>query len=195
MYLQPPRLISYTDITRQVDRESLSQPSDINYNWSAQSSDNYVPISHIRGIPPIVISIGDSVMESSFVQTTIIKASPSFKRFKGWLYKMSTLDSRITYQHMGYGSNYIYADVWGRFQRDVINRSPQFVVINGGINDYNAGVSTDHFIEAWTAVLDMSENAGIIPVIWSIAPDERHDAIKSRGRCLEYITRSTRGNF
>ena len=93
---------------------------------------------------------------------------------------MASMDSKITYHAMGYGSHYIYTHVMDRFERDEVDRSPQIAVINGGLNDKTGGVTTPQFIEAWTAVLDMCEAAGIIPVVWSIGPDERKDTTVSR---------------
>jgi lysophospholipase L1-like esterase len=158
----------------------LSAPLDEQQNWTAESETDYIPITYTQGISPKIITIGDSIMESAFETTSLLRVG-TFSRYVSWIAKMAALDYNITYQAKGVSGEYISSGISTRFTRDVVNINPQIAIINGGINDLTSTtVSKAQFLAGWTSVLDECESSGIIPVVWLMLPNEALDTAAMR---------------
>jgi lysophospholipase L1-like esterase len=151
---------------------STLEPAKSSYEWSSQTQSAYCPLVHTKGIKPKIIGIGDSIMESAVITSSLIREQ-TFLRYSSWLAKMAALDSRITYQNKGYSGDYISTLISDRFARDVVAMHPDIAIINGGINDVAPGMRTKaQFLSAWTTILDLCVANDIVPVAWLMLPNE-----------------------
>jgi lysophospholipase L1-like esterase len=150
---------------------TTSAITSTNYNWYTKTLSSVSPIIYAFGRPPVIVTIGDSIMESSYETSSFLREY-SFNPGASWIAKMSLLNPLITYQARGEGGNAMYQDIQNRIVRDVISIKPKIAVINGGVNDFTGGVSKANFLAAFKDVLDQCTAANIIPVVWSLTPDE-----------------------
>jgi lysophospholipase L1-like esterase len=140
-------------------------------NWNAGTGNTLVSIIHCLGVAPMIIGIGDSIMESYPLHTSMVDlAYTTIDISKSWLYKLHGLDNRFIYQNCGAGGETSTA-ILGRFNRDVVLKKPRFVVINGGVNDIVGGAITKAtFLSNMEDMLDACVTNSIIPIIWKIMP-------------------------
>lgn len=143
------------------------------FDWTAQTLSNVMPVIHTFGRPPKIVCIGDSVMESSYECASLLEEINTFVAGASWIAKMATLNFLITYQAKGLGGESMYPNIQARFNRDVILIKPKIAIINGGVNDYSGHGNKTNFLTAFEDVLDQCTAANIIPVVWSMTPDER----------------------
>ena len=74
-----------------------------------------------------------------------------------------------TWVNQGIGSE-TTTQISSRFQVDVVNESPQWVIINGGIVNIAGGGNQSTFITDWTAMLDLCASNGIKAVVLLMLP-------------------------
>lgn len=141
--------------------------NEITWDWETNAdvtSSNPVIVEFYMN-PPEYVFIGDSVAAGhpahySFIEdtnTTNINSSISY-HFGGL--------ANVSYQNRGIGSQ-TSVQIESRFERDVINVSPDYVVIEGCLND--VALSKQESLDAVESMISQSVNAGIIP-IWIEIP-------------------------
>lgn len=149
-----------------------STPASTDFDWEGQTAAAgvIVPIECSMAAP-FFIAIGDSIMSgriphisfADFYQdvTSISSQMPySVGRALGY-----------TYQNLGISGQTI-GQVASRFVVDVVGAAPQFVILEGGVNDLLGGGSVSSILTAYTNCLSACTNATppIVPVICGILP-------------------------
>jgi len=117
-----------------------------------------------------MVFIGDSIISGhsghySFIEAEDITNIPTSIEYH-WSIKEDQ-----TYQNMGIGGQRTL-QINDRFESDVIELSPKYVLIEGGINDVNVGVSNAVTINNWESMIQKSHDNDIIPVIMLILPSQ-----------------------
>lgn len=150
----------------------VSAPTDP-YAFDSQTGIAYKAAYQVKGAAPLVVGIGDSIMDSYPLHTSMVDTGRTeFDVVKSWLYKLYARDSRFIYQNCGIGAETTTL-IQARFNRDVVLKKPKFAVINGGVNDLAAGIAEGNkttFLTKWTAILDACVTNSIIPIVWKIMP-------------------------
>lgn len=128
--------------------------SYINYNWKAQAFSNRIFVIEPYMVNPYMVFIGDSIIEGNItdIPTTIENH---------WGKKVNK-----SYQNMGYGTIRII----NRFNSDVLDLSPEFLLIEGGVNDVNSNKGTSTILSNWESMIQKAYNNNITPVIMLILP-------------------------
>ncbi|MCX9084232.1 MAG: hypothetical protein OIN87_05455, partial [Candidatus Methanoperedens sp.] len=111
--------------------------SYINFNWSAQAYHNKIFVIEPYMVNPYMIFIGDSIIKGDLtsIPTTIENH---------WGIKVNK-----SYQNMGYGGQST-SSINNRFNADVVDLSPEFVLIEGGVNDVNSSnYNTSNILANW----------------------------------------------
>jgi PGF-pre-PGF domain-containing protein len=140
------------------------------FQWEDQNSVNGIFIIEPYMENTYMVFIGDSIISgfpghSSFLETEDITNIPTTIEYH-WSMKVGQ-----TYQNMGI-SGQKTSQIKNRFDSDVINLSPKYVLIEGGINDRNVAVNKEGIINSWEFMIQESHNNDIIPVIMLILPSE-----------------------
>ncbi|KAF5427477.1 MAG: Lysophospholipase L1 [Candidatus Methanomarinus sp.] len=119
---------------------------------------------------PHMIFIGDSIIVGipqhlSFLHENCSTDIPSTIEYQ-WSNKV---DDQI-YQNMGYGGHGT-PELRNRFDKDVVQLNPEFVLIEGGIIDIRrSGDRSGVIINNWRAMIEEAYNNDITPVIMLILP-------------------------
>lgn len=126
---------------------------------------------------PDVVFIGDSIfaghpghysfLETGFITNLNSSCEVHFGKFSG-----------LTYQNMGIGGQ-TTSHIRERFQNDVINQYPKYVVLEGGVNDVMVGTSDKIILENWEFMLSECVNNSIQPVVVLILPWTNGDAAQT----------------
>jgi lysophospholipase L1-like esterase len=140
------------------------------YDWNANGTPlAYISRSHLYAQAPLLVGIGDSLMESYPLHYSYVDgANVTDAKEKTWLYKLQTLDARINYQNLGVG-NEQSDDILTRFSQ-VTNAKPKICIINCGTNDIFYGMTKVAFMANLTSMLDLCAANNIIPIMWAIPP-------------------------
>jgi len=129
-------------------------PSATNYNWAAQTSSASVCPIECYMIPPMFVSIGNSIMGGvpghySMLQFTSSNFSPANTIVGG------VASGRGTYQNMGHGGQQT-TSLRQRFVRDVVELQPSYLIIEGGVNDISQ-VAESVFLANWQGMLNLAQ--------------------------------------
>jgi len=148
--------------------------STSNYIWN--QSTNYKPFVYVIEPymeNPYMVFIGDSIISGS-------NDHRSFIEYEDITNISTTIENQWSkkvekaYQNMGYGGQETYT-ISERFQTDVIDLYPEFVLIEGGVNDVNSHHYTASKIcENWEDMIDAAIGGGVTPVIMLILPENDH---------------------
>ena len=151
-------------------------------DWNAQTGITDATPIYCYGRAPLIVGIGDSMMESypwltSMIDPTYVKDEVT----KSWMYKMYQSDSRFVYSCCGAGGQ-TTTQIQASFQRDCTDKKPKFAVIDGGFNDISASALKTTFISKWTSMLNACAAGGIIPVVWLMTPwtDATNEQMQTR---------------
>ena len=152
-------------------------------NWLSHTLSPYTIIVHGLGQAPLIVGIGDSMIESYPSHTSMVDGARTAVDVDfSWMYKLHALDNRFIYQDCGFGGE-TSTMVLARFNRDVVLKKPRFVVINGGVNDIAEGViSKATFLSNWEDMLDACLANDIIPIVWKIMPCNNLDNTEMQTR-------------
>jgi lysophospholipase L1-like esterase len=148
-----------------------------NYDWEALPFDNKIFVIEPYMENPYMVFIGDSIISgygngltpdehSSFIEggTDLTNIPVSIEN--QWSRKVNDR----TYQNMGYAGQGI-RKINNRFNSDVVNLSPEFSLMEGGINDLNSNsLSVSEIIANWESMIQKAQNNDITPVILLILP-------------------------
>jgi PGF-pre-PGF domain-containing protein len=140
------------------------------FQWEDQNSVNGIFVIEPYMENTYMVFIGDSIISgypghSSFLETEDITNIPTTIEYH-WSMKVGQ-----TYQNMGI-SGQKTSQIKNRFDSDVIELSPTYVLIEGGINDRNVAVNKEGIINNWESMIQESHNNDIIPVIMLILPSK-----------------------
>ncbi|MCD4846286.1 MAG: PGF-pre-PGF domain-containing protein [Methanosarcinales archaeon] len=140
------------------------------FQWEIQTPEDYIFVIEPYMENTHMVFIGDSIISGnlehcSFIVTEDITNIPTTIEHH-WSTKVGK-----TYQNMGIGGQ-ITSQINERFESDVIDLSPNYVLIEGGINDVNRGISSTNIIKNWESMIQKSHNNSIIPVIMLILPSQ-----------------------
>ncbi|MFV9629797.1 MAG: PGF-pre-PGF domain-containing protein [Methanosarcinales archaeon] len=138
------------------------------FQWEDQNSVNGIFVIEPYMENTYMVFIGDSIISGcpghrSFLETEDITNIPTTIEYH-WSMKAGQ-----TYQNMGIGSQKT-SQIRDRFDSDVIELSPKYALIEGGINDRNVGINKERIINNWESMIQESHNNDIIPVIMLILP-------------------------
>lgn len=162
-------------------RVSLGVLTD-NYDWDSKTGLANFTVIHALGKPPVLACIGDSIMEGAPNTSSMIAISEvPFAPLLNWQNKLYQLNSKFTYQNMGYGGQDTIS-IEARFDRDIVSKKPVFAVIDGGVNDLYGGISKAVFLQKWTSMLDKCLAGNIIPIVWKIMPWTNGSNLKMQER-------------
>jgi len=147
---------------------AASHPADGTEFVGLSSLTQYLPIVAYMDAPAMVF-IGDSKTSgynssiSSYTQeTTTLVRGQSFPDL--------VADSlALTFQNMGIGNTTITTTVQ-RFQKDVVEAKPKYVVIEIGVNSIALGISTDSIMNDFRRMLGLCTTNSIKPIIVKILP-------------------------
>ncbi|MCX9084682.1 MAG: GDSL-type esterase/lipase family protein [Candidatus Methanoperedens sp.] len=129
-----------------------------NYNWSAQATDNKIFVIETYMVKPYMVFIGDSIIKGNISQI------PTTIEYQ-WRMKVNR-----SYQNMGIGGDRTF-QINKRFDPDVVKLSPEFVLIEGGINDLSSkNISDTEILANWESMIQKAHNNKITPVIMLILP-------------------------
>jgi lysophospholipase L1-like esterase len=101
---------------------------------------------------PTIVGIGDSLM-------LLDNFLGPFANRQGWTATNKGVSGEVTTQ------------IAARFAADVVALAPDYVLINGGINDIGLGTVTHaQFLINWDAMLASAQSHNIIPIVMLITP-------------------------
>jgi len=133
---------------------------------------------------PYAVFIGDSITGGfpyhySYITTTNTNNTSATIEYQ-W-YNLT----RKSYQNMGIGSQ-TTTQIQARYISDVVNLTPQFAIIEGGVNDVSNGiVSNETILANYEQMITDSENASITPVVILILPWTNGN--NSQSQRIDYI--------
>lgn len=163
-------VISATAATSGSMYTTTDVPTNTDYPWLSKSPINYVARSIFYMQAPLLVGIGDSIMESYPLHTSFVDSLRStISISKSWTYKLSQLSSKIVYQNCGFGGQ-TSSQILARFDEQVIAAHPRICIINAGLNDLGQSVNKALFIANVTLMLNKCRDNGIIPILWEIPP-------------------------
>ncbi|MCX9075713.1 MAG: GDSL-type esterase/lipase family protein, partial [Candidatus Methanoperedens sp.] len=148
-----------------------------NYNWSGQTSANYVSVIEPYMENPYMVFIGDSITSGhgngdkpdehySFIEYDKDKTNIQATIQNQWSKKVNYR----TYQNMGFGGQKT-STINNRFNSDVVSLSPEFVLIEDHpVNDTITGISTSTILINWEYMIQKAYYNNITPVIMLISP-------------------------
>ncbi|TFH43165.1 MAG: hypothetical protein E4G94_05225, partial [ANME-2 cluster archaeon] len=148
-----------------------------NYNWTANLFSSYVFVIEPYMENPYMVFIGDSIISGlsvwidthySFIETTDITNIP-ISIENQWTRKVDR-----SYQNMGLAGDRT-SGINNRFNSDVVDLSPEFVLIEGGVNDVNGRLSNELILANWNSMIQKAYSNNITPVIMLILPESRYD--------------------
>jgi hypothetical protein len=163
------------------NRSYSSFASDsLNKDWTTGTvTERYFPIRFYFAIAPVMVCIGNSIIDGTMNATTSYRFSSgaSHTNYSGYdvtttlPYKIGTY-MNWTYQNMGVASQ-TSTMIQSRFKTDCIDLSPKICVIEGGINDWNLANHYSAGIIARTkAMIDSCLNHSIVPIVYGISPSQ-----------------------
>ena len=154
-----------------------------NFNWGAQDYSLATFVIEPYMESPYMVFIGNSIISGFPDHVSFIE----FEDYNDPTNIQSTIENQWsgkvgkTYQNMGYSGQETYA-ISGRFQTDVIDLSPEFVLIEGGVNDVNSHHYTaSQICDNWEDMIDAAIDVGVTPVIMLILPENDHSPDKDYG--------------
>lgn len=118
---------------------------------------------------PQAVFIGDSIIAGHPAHYTFIESNGGVDIDSTIQKQFSDLTS-YTYQNMGIGSQ-TTASISARFQADVLDKNPELVVLEGGVNDIAGGSVTEaQFLTNYTSMLDAAQTNGARVLVMGILP-------------------------
>ena len=123
---------------------------------------------------PEIVVFGDSIISGSpnfeaFTdQWEVVANRPDIDRTKSIPYKLGALSGK-TYQNMGIHGNRM-ADMAMRFDADVLQKHPKYVVLEGGVNDLVNSVPASGVLPSIKKEILDCQHAGIYPIVLLITP-------------------------
>jgi lysophospholipase L1-like esterase len=145
-------------------------PADTDENWVLHgSSSNFLSTNYMLSQAPLLVGIGDSIMESYPLHESYVDPSTAWNGItKSWLYKLSQLNPNIIVQNLGIGGQ-TTTQIEARFDSQVVNAKPRVVVIDGAINEIPGGDEVT-FLAKYTSMFDKCVTNNIIPIVWKMTP-------------------------
>jgi lysophospholipase L1-like esterase len=148
---------------------------DLNIDWASGTAiDAGVWVQAFMTSPKLVV-IGDSIVAGTPQSHTFIEAYTAFDLTSDIAYNIKlSLGNTWTFQNMAISSQSIDT-IAERFQADVVNLKPQYVIIEGGINNRtdigsNGQDGIDNVIEHYIDMINLCISNRIIPIIIEIMP-------------------------
>ena len=125
---------------------------------------------------PDVIFIGDSILSGAMLSYAFTDQSvyaytqiPSPDVSKSVPYKFNAL-SGMTYQNLGIGGD-TYPHLYNRLSLDVLQKSPDYVVIEGGVNNLGQSDTADYIFPYIQDEIEDCIAAGATPIVLLVFPD------------------------
>lgn len=143
-----------------------------NFDWTNQTNESYVFVIEPYMEKPYMIFIGDSIISGTPVHRSLIMDTGSTNISTSIENQWSMKVNGRTYQNMGYGGQNT-TSINNRFNSDVVNLKPEFVLIEGGVNDLSK-VSTSEILTNWESMIQKTHNNNITPVIMLILPSNKN---------------------
>ena len=118
-----------------------------------------------------IVAMGDSTTAGTPGWQSAIEAPPSGAGDETSQYAYWLMKANPEWKVLNHGVNGERSDqVRGRFERDVVDHSPQAVVIIAGVNDVYQGRDAQHVIEQLVAMYERATRVGICVVAGTIVP-------------------------
>lgn len=158
---------------------------DYEKGFDFESKNSYifrVPIEIYMNSPECVF-IGDSICAGhpghySFIESSgVTNLNSTYELYFGRI-------SNASYQNMGIGGQETTA-IKARFYDDVINQTPNYAVIEGGVNDVAHGVSNETILDNWEWMMSECVNNSITPVAILILP--WHAGSTAQKKQIDYL--------
>jgi lysophospholipase L1-like esterase len=164
------------------------------YNWGTGSTtvENFVLPIEVWGTAPDVVHIGDSITAGGWAGYNNLGCFWGVD-WAGGIFADCAYDPTVTAayylaRHFGWGwqNKGVFGDtcegVTNRFQKDVIDEHPRYVIISVGANDAIYGeIDPEISLGYYATMLDLCEANDIIPIVTAIFQTEFNDpAIEAR---------------
>ena len=118
-----------------------------------------------------IVAMGDSTTAGTPGWRSRIEAPPSGSGDETSQYAYWLMHSRPDWRVLNHGVDGERSDqIRGRFERDVVDLSPQAVVIIAGVNDVYQGREAQHVIEQLVGMYERATRVGIRVVAGTIVP-------------------------
>lgn len=155
--------------------DGLSSWSSTGYGWcpANQTDDQWLNITFMD---MTVISIGDSIIAGHPYHDpnpTVYDQSDNRQNCMQW--ELSNLLG-VHVINRGVGSQ-TTTQIAARFTTDVLDYKPNFVIIEGGINDIVLGATVDTITTNLGSMYEAATVAGVTVIAWTILPDGAISAI------------------
>jgi len=108
------------------------------------------------------VALGDSITQAASTSSSFGDGWPTYAGL------LSAQRINLVY-NAGIAGN-TSADILSRVQADVISKSPTFCTIKAGTNDVNQGIAFTTYVANMVAIVRKLREAGIAPVLCTIAP-------------------------
>ena len=118
-----------------------------------------------------IVAMGDSTTAGTPGWQSAVEAPPAGSGDETSQYAYWLMKANPDWKVLNHGVNGERSDqVRGRFERDVVDHSPQAVVIIAGVNDVYQGRDAQHVIEQLVAMYERATRVGICVVAGTIVP-------------------------
>ena len=147
----------------------------IGFDWTGvtASSTSYVKITTYGYSSPVIVGIGDSIMAghgASSPHYSFIEATKTTNIPTQILHQLSIMLGNATYQNMGIGGQ-TTTQTKNRFTNDVVNVSPNVVIIEGGVNDIAGGSITGQtYLSNIASQINATLSINATPIVLTIMP-------------------------
>lgn len=170
-----------------------------NLNWETATATTTTIAMGIYMEAPIFVTIGNSIIAGHPDHYSYIEGSSSAEdKTNSIAYWMNKLNG-YSYQNMGIGSQ-TSTQIKDRFTTDVVNLKPNFVIIEGGVNDVATAVLTTTIISNFDTMLTACKTNDITPVIlgitsWTDGTEAQMQQIDSINTQLEALALGYNGYY
>ncbi|MCD4845030.1 MAG: PGF-pre-PGF domain-containing protein, partial [Methanosarcinales archaeon] len=144
-----------------------------NYEWESQDFRPYIFIIEPYMDDPYMIFIGDSIICGDLEHLSFLHDEEYTNIPSTIEYQWSNKVGEKTYQNMGHGGHKT-TDIKERFNKDAIDLNPEFVLIEGGVNDINSHypiIPVNTICNNWEDMIEIAHNNEITPVIMLVLPE------------------------
>ena len=161
-------LYAYYNINHLAYYKDGGATSKKNYDWKGNFANNIFVID-IFMEKPYMVFIGDSIISGFPAHRSFITEATTITDIPSTIENHWGIKVNKSYQNMGYAAQ-TTSQINNRFNSDVISLSPEFVLIEGGVNDVINKASTQEILVNWESMVQKAHNNNITPVIMLILP-------------------------